>query len=75
MPPWGFFNLKRMNDSDFGIVCEAVLAAANVAADSDPLWETLRGGAHPPEDKAIPLLLRLIKWTARHPDVTPAAEV
>ena len=67
MPPWGIDILCKMGEEKLGDVCEAVLAAANAAADAEDQrphnWETLRGGAAPARDIVVPLLVRLVAWS------------
>ena len=67
MPPWGIHILCKMGEEKLGDVCEAVLAAANAAADAEDQrphnWETLRGGAAPARDIVVPLLVRLVAWS------------
>ena len=66
LPHWGAQMLHKMGEEKVGDVCEAVLAAANAAADREQgrshRWETLRGGAAPAADASVPLLVRLISW-------------
>ena len=66
LPHWGAQMLRKMGSEKVGDVCEAVLAAANAAADREQgrshQWETLRGGAAPAADASVPLLVRLISW-------------
>ena len=66
LPHWGAQMLHKMGEEKVGDVCEAVLAAANAAADREQgrshRWETLCGGAAPAADASVPLLVRLISW-------------
>lgn len=69
LPPWGLNRLAAMSVTTVGDVCEAVLAAANAAADAEDRrphnWETLCGGRSPSWDITVPLFESLIIWECK----------
>jgi len=69
LPPWGLDALRKLNAEHKGDVVEALLAAANAAADREEgkgrVWADLRGGACASSDAVTPFLVRLVHWECR----------